>query len=329
MKHFFIMNPAAGKGTRFHELIDEIHKVCDRRRVYYAVHVTERIGEATEFVKRICKSSSEPVRFYACGGDGTIKEVAQGMIGYDHAQLGIIPMGTGNDFVRNFEHNEQLFNIDAQIDGETRKIDLIKYNDKYSINVINTGFDCEVAKQVAVNRRSVFLPSKLAYTAGIAQKITQFDTAIVNGKISFDGIPHRGDKFQACVFANGAYYGGGYHAAPAARFDDGLLDCCIIDKIPLMTFVKILSSYKAGNHLTDKKVPPIFAYKKCSKVELMFYRPTDISVDGEIERIKGKVTLSVVKDAVTLSLPKACQPIEIDPAVMKAARKFNKKNYNA
>ena len=329
MKHFFIMNPAAGKGTRFHELIDEIHKVCDRRKVYYAVHVTERIGEATEFVKRMCKNSNEPIRFYACGGDGTIKEVAQGMIGCDHAQLGVIPMGTGNDFVRNFEHNEQLFNIDAQIDGETRKIDLIKYNNKYAINLINTGFDCEVAKQVSLNRRSLFIPSKLAYTAGIVQKITQFDTAIVNGKIYFDGVPHRGDKFQACVFANGAYYGAGYHAAPAAHFDDGLIDCCVIDKIPLTTFMKILGNYKAGTHLTDRKVPSVFAYKKCEKVELMFYRPTDISVDGEIERVKGKVTLSVVKGAVTLSLPKACQPIEIDPAVMKAARRFNKKNYNA
>ena len=323
------MNPAAGKGTRFHDLIDEIHKVCDRRKVSYAIHVTERMGEATEFVKRICKNTNVPVRFYACGGDGTIKEVAQGIIGYDHAQLGIIPMGTGNDFVKNFEHNEQLFNIDAQIDGETRKIDLLKYNDKYAINLINTGFDCEVAKQVAVNRRSVFVPNKLAYTAGIVQKITQFDTAIVNGKIYFDGVPHKGDKFQACVFGNGAYYGGGYKAAPAARFDDGLIDCCIIDKLPLMTFVNILGSYKAGTHLNNKNAIPILAYKKCKKVDIMFYRPTDISVDGEIERVKGRLTLTVVNDAVTLSLPKACQPIEVDPTADRAARKLNKKNYNA
>lgn len=323
MKHFFIMNPAAGKGTRFHALIDDIHKVCDRRKVPYAIHVTERIGEATEFVKKICKSSKSPVRFYACGGDGTIKEVASGLIGFDHAELGIIPMGTGNDFVRNFEHNEQLFNIDAQIDGETRKIDLIRYNNKYAINVINTGFDCEVAKQVAVNRRSIFLPSKLAYTAGILQKITQFDTAIVSGKISFDDAVHKGDKFQACVFANGRYYGGGYKAAPASKFDDGLLDCCIINKIPLTVFVGILSDYKAGQHLLNSKAPDILSYKKCKKAELAFYQPTDISVDGEIERVQGKVTFSIVENAVTLSLPKACQPIKVDPAIAKMAKKFN------
>ena len=323
MKHFFIMNPAAGKGTNFHKLIDEIHKVCDRRQVYYAVHITEKKREATEFVRKMCKSSKDPMRFYACGGDGTIKEVAEGMIGYDHAELAIIPMGTGNDFVRNFEHTEQLFNIDAQLDGETRKMDLLKYNDKYAVNLINTGFDCEVAKQVSINRRSVFIPSKLAYTAGIAQKITQFDTAIVNGKIFFDGIPHRGDKFQACIFANGRYYGGGYKAAPAASFNDGLIDCCIIDKLPLLTFVQILGDYKAGTHLTKKGMPNVFAYKKCKTAELMFYQPTDISVDGEIERVRGKVKFSVVKNAVNLSMPKACQPTPTDPAVLRAARKFN------
>ena len=237
MKHFFIMNPAAGKGTRFHDLIDEIHKVCDRRKVSYAIHVTERMGESTEFVRKMCEKSKIPMRFYACGGDGTIKEVATGLVGFDHAELGIIPMGTGNDFVRNFEHPEQFFNIDAQLDGETIKIDLLKYNDKYAINLINTGFDCEVAKQVAVNRRSVFVPNKLAYTAGILQKITQFDSAIVNGRLYFDGVPHKGDKFQACVFANGCYYGAGYKAAPAASFFDGIVDCCAIDKIPLTMFI--------------------------------------------------------------------------------------------
>lgn len=325
MKHFFIMNPAAGKGTRFHELIDDIHKVCDRRKVYYAIHVTERTGEATEFVKQMCENSNEPMRFYACGGDGTIKEVASGLVGHDHAQLGIIPMGTGNDFVRNFEHTEQLFNIDAQLDGETRKIDLIKYNDKYAINVINTGFDCEVAKQVSLNRRSVFVPNKFAYTAGILQKITRFDTAIVTGRVSFDNVILKGDKFQACVFANGRYYGGGYKAAPAADVDDGVLDCCIINKIPLTVFMGILSHYKAGTHLTAKKAPEILSYKKCKMAELAFYKPTDISVDGEIERINGKVTFSIVKDAVNLSLPKACQPIPVDPVVAKAAKKFNKR----
>ena len=53
------MNPAAGKGTKFHTLIDDIHKVCDRRQVPYEIHVTERIGESTEFVKKICYQNAK------------------------------------------------------------------------------------------------------------------------------------------------------------------------------------------------------------------------------------------------------------------------------
>ena len=191
MKHFFIMNPAAGKGTKFHNLIDEIHKVCDRRKVSYEIHITEKIGEATEYVKEICQSSEEQVRFYACGGDGTIKEVANGIFGFENAELGIIPMGTGNDFVKNFEHIEMFFDIDAQLDGETRKIDLMKYNNKYAVNLINIGFDCEIAKQAALNRRNIFIPSKVAYTTGIVQKITQLGTAVVKGKLFIDGVQHK------------------------------------------------------------------------------------------------------------------------------------------
>lgn len=325
MKHFFIMNPAAGKGTKFHALIDDIHKVCDRRGVQYEIHITEKHDEATKFVKETCQSSSDPMRFYACGGDGTIKEVAAGLIGFDHAELGIIPMGTGNDFVRNFEHTEMFFDIDAQLDGETRKIDILRYNDKYAINIINCGFDCEVAKQVGLNRRSVFIPGSLAYPAGILQKITKFDSAIVCGKIYADGKLQKGDKFQACVFANGRYYGGGYFAAPAAEQNDGIVDCCIINKIPLTTFLKILGDYKAGKHVTNSKIYEIFAYRKVKTVEIFFERPTDISVDGEIEKIKSKLTISVLHNAVTLATPKACQPIPVDSEVKKAAYKLSKR----
>ena len=324
MKHIFIMNPAAGKGTKFHTLIDEIHKVCDRRKVDYDIHVTERIADATDFVKNTCKSTEGTVRFYACGGDGTIKEVAGGMVGFDNAELAVIPMGTGNDFVKNFEHPEKFLDIDAQLDGETMKVDLIKYNKRYAINLINIGFDCEIAKQAALNRRNIFVPSKLAYTAGIAQKITQLGTALVHGKVYFDGVPHKGNEHQICVFANGSFYGGGYHSAPAASIDDGIMDCCVVRKVTLGELIKLIGPYKEGTHLTKPDVPQVFVYKKCERVDLIFDRPTDICVDGEIERVKEKLTLTVAKKAITLSKPKACQVIPNDPTVLKAASRYNK-----
>lgn len=325
MKHIFIMNPAAGKGTKFHNLIDEIHKVCERRQVEYDIHVTEKIAEATDFVRNTCMASNDPVRFYACGGDGTIKEVAEGLLGFDHAQLSIIPVGTGNDFVKNFDRKEEFFDIDAQIDGDTVKVDMMKYNDKYAINLINIGFDCEIAKQAALNRRSMFIPSKLAYTTGIAQKITQLGTAVFKGKVFYDGVPHKGgNTFQISVFANGAFYGGGYKAAPAAYINDGIIECCVVRKVTLVELIQLIGPYKMGAHLTDKKVPQVFAYKKCKQVNIVFDHPTDICVDGEIERIRKELVITVLHNAITLAKPKACQPIEPDPKVLREAKKYNK-----
>lgn len=327
MKQYFIMNPAAGKGVKFHELIDEIHKVCDRRGVSYEVHVTERIGEATEYVRSICESTTEPSRFYAVGGDGTIREVASGIVGFEHAQLGVIPMGTGNDFVRNFEHTEMLFDIDAQLDGETRRIDLLRYNgNKYAVNLINAGFDCEIVKQAALNRRSVFIPSKFAYTAGVVQKLTQLSTAIVKGKISFDGKEYRGSEYQLCAIANGSFYGGGYHATPASLFDDGVIDVCVVDRVNIGQLVNLIGHYKAGTHLTKIDISDILGYKKCKRVEIRFPHPTDVCIDGEIERIKDKLTVTVENKIIELSLPKACQPIAKDPDVMKAASRYSKRS---
>ena len=234
-------------------------------------------------------------------------------------------MGTGNDFVKNFEHIEMFFDIDAQLDGETRKIDLMKYNNKYAVNLINIGFDCEIAKQAALNRRNIFIPSKVAYTTGIVQKITQLGTAVVKGKLFIDGVQHKWSTFQICVFANGAFYGGGYHSAPAAMFDDGVIDACVVRKVTLGELIQLIGPYKAGTHLTDPKVPQVFNYKKLEKVELIFDHPTDICVDGEIERIQKKLTLTVARKAITLSAPKACQPILPDNAMMRAAMRYNKK----
>ncbi len=324
MRHYFILNPAAGKGTKFHNLIDEIHKVCDRRKVFYAVHVTEKRGEASTFVKKMCESSTEPVRFYACGGDGTIKEVASGLIGYEHAELAVIPMGTGNDFVRNFEHTEKFFDIDAQLDSEVRKIDLIKYNDKYAVNMINIGFDCEIAKQAVKNRRSVLVPSKVAYMFGVVQKITALGSAVFEGKVIFDGKVYRGKRFQLCAFANGSFYGGGFYAAPASTLDDGVLDACVVDTVSLDQLMKLITHYKAGTHLTKIDTTDILTYRKCDKIELIFDHPMDICVDGEFVPIKDKLTLSVAPKAINLSTPKACQPIVPDPAVMKALSKYNR-----
>ena len=304
MKHFFILNPAAGKGKAIKKVIEDIHAVCKARGVDYVLHTTERIGEATEFVKKQCKSIAEKVRFYACGGDGTINETASGMVGYENAELAVIPMGTGNDFARNFSNNERFFDIEAQLDGSCEKIDLLRYNDRYAVNMVNIGFDCEVVKQVAKNRRRVPIPAKAAYILGVVQKFIAMPG--VKAKVKIDGVEQDWKEFRLCAMANGRYYGGGFCAAPLSDLRDGTVDICMVSPVSRMTFLGLIGSYKKGMHLEKIKDENILRYKKCSLVELTFDEPTDVCVDGELNTMTS-LSVSTVKEAINFSIPRGCE----------------------
>lgn len=301
MKHFFVLNPAAGKGKAIQRIIDQIHAVCKSRGVDYIVHLTDKIGEATEFVRNTCKSTTEKLRFYACGGDGTINETASGIIGHDNAELGVIPMGTGNDFVRNFENNDKFFDIEAQLDGEAERIDVLKYNDKYSVNMINIGFDCQVAKQAVKNRRNTLVPRKAAFIFGVVQKFISMPD--VKARVIVDGEEQKRNEFQLCAIANGSYCGGGFRAAPISTLRDGVVDVCLISKVTRMQFLKLVGFYKAGTHLEKIKDDSIISYKKCSKLEMIFSEPTDVCVDGEIEQLSS-LEISTVPQALSFSIPR-------------------------
>ena len=134
MKHLIIFNPSAGKG--------EIYKTEGPRKV---------IPFLKSYFK---KNNKDTVRVYACGGDGTVHEIANGLVGAKNAELAILPIGTGNDFVKSYgvtnENIEQYRSFKPLINGKAIDIDLTKIEGEglqepwYSINVINFGFDAIV-----------------------------------------------------------------------------------------------------------------------------------------------------------------------------------------
>src|SRR5665647_2515123 len=98
MKHVFIINPAAGKGRQACELKPKIEKYCDENSLDCIIHVTSAAYEAIGFVRELAKTG-EHMRFYACGGDGTLYEVVNGAFGYPNAEVAVMPLGSGNDFI--------------------------------------------------------------------------------------------------------------------------------------------------------------------------------------------------------------------------------------
>ncbi len=125
MKTVFIINPMAGQGTNTEKLIDKIQEVSFFLNKNVGLHVTSSPGDAELFVKEYCKIHGA-ARFIACGGDGTLGEVVSGASECSDAQVGVIPLGTGNDFCRNFARGSKFSSISAQIEGKTTKCDVIR-----------------------------------------------------------------------------------------------------------------------------------------------------------------------------------------------------------
>lgn len=304
MKHYFIINPTAGGGKFAEVLIGEIREACQRKNIDYEVYITEKAGGATEFVREICQNtpSETELKFFSCGGDGTNYEVISGAVGYDNAKVGFIPSGTGNDFIRCFNGGENFGNIDAQLDGECDRIDLIRCNDRYIMNMMNTGFDCEVARKAATLKKYPLISSSMAYIMGVVVELIKKPTA--SFKISVDG----GEfvdypALLLATFSNGRYCGGGFKAAPRARLRSGSIDVCLIKNITRARFVGIVGKYRSGEYLFDKKLEDIFEYFRAKKISIDFGKLHNICIDGEIFGV-DKLTLEILPKALNIIIPK-------------------------
>ncbi len=304
MKHCFVLNPAAGKGKIASELAESIEKICRAREVDFEIYFTQGVGDATDYVLRTGAAHTEPIRFYACGGDGTLGETARGIMSLENREdvsLGLFPIGTGNDFARNFSQKENFFDVEAQLDGEESAFDVIRLNDdRYAINMVNIGFDCEVVCNTVKFKKSALIPSKLAYIAGLV--VTLVRKPGVDMTLSVDGGEPQKHHFLLTTFANGAFCGGGFHSNPKATPTDGILDTLLVSDITRRKFITLVGDYKKGTHLTPK-FEKILKNLKGHTIDMFFDGETNVSVDGEIVRFP-ELHLSVLSRALRFVIPK-------------------------
>lgn len=303
MKHIFIINPAAGKGKHVTGLCEKIRKVCESRQVEHHIHITTGVGDATATVRRLCgeATADAPMRFYACGGDGTLGEVASGLADCPYAELGHIPAGTGNDFVRNFTDNPRFFDIDAQLDGSSIAIDALRLPDRWCVNMINIGFDCEVVTEKERLNRKPYIPGKLAYVLGVAVIFKRMPG--IRARISIDGAPAEQTELQLTTLANGECCGGGFHSNPRAALQDGMIDLLRIKPVSRMTFLRLIGSYKKGTHLNDDRHAHILTASKCRTLDMEFDGDQHICIDGEVLTSRT-LHLEVVPAALRFAMPK-------------------------
>ena len=304
MKYCFIINPKAGKGDFVAKLTESISEACTRASADFDAFVSGGIEETREYVKKETSQAGEKVAFIACGGDGTLCKTVLAVMSLpkefrQKCVVGVVPVGTGNDFVSNFANKEKFFDVDAQLKGETYEIDLLKCNDVYSINMVNIGFDCHVVcKKEEIGRRK-WLPKKFSYIFSLI--ITLIRKPGVKLKMQADGEDKGEKELLLTTFANGAFCGGGFNSNPTACLTDGQIDSIAVKNVGRLKFLSLVGDYKNGRHLGEK-FKDIVSHFKCEAVQMEFDEETPISVDGEIIRA-NELSLSVERGALCFLLP--------------------------
>ena len=304
MIYHFILNPKSGRSKKQRNLEDVIKSACQNRSLDYHIYYTTCPGDATEYVKSMVRISAEKQRFICVGGDGTINEIVNSAPCNLNVEFGVIPYGSGNDFVKNFSNVDLFSSIDAQLDGETVTLDLIKVNEYYCANMVNIGFDCAVVKETEKLKKFKFIPASASYTVGLI--IAFFKSFGTHMKVVFDDGEVIDRKLTLTAIGNGKFCGGGYKSLPLALLEDGLMDVCVVDMVSRATFISIVSEYKAGTYLKNPKAQKIITYKRVPHFKMEFENPVPICIDGEIKGAKT-VDFSVVKNGFKFVIPKGCE----------------------
>ncbi len=287
-----------------------LFKTGERLKKDFEIYTTKSVGDAESHVRKCCENSCTPTAYIACGGDGTFNEVLNGVYGFENACAGVFPIGTGNDFCRNFEDCDFL-NIEAQFQGIASACDVIcysgvvngQYAEKYCANMLNIGFDCNVADLTAHLKKYPFIKGSLAYFISILAILIKKKGADLI--IEADGIEiHRG-KLLLTAIANGCFCGGGIKSNPFAKIDDGLMDINIIKNIPRHMFVPCLPLYMKGTLFDTDKYSHLASTMQCKNITIKPNPNMRLCVDGEIFNA-SEVKISVISKAINILKPINC-----------------------
>ncbi len=312
MKYHFIINPVAGKQDSSKTLVSEITHAavaCGIAESDLIIQLTNRPAHAHYLALEAVKAASandEEIFIYAAGGDGTFNEVLTGAMNYKKAAVGLLPYGSGNDFLRSFGVREEFCDIEDQLRGSVKTIDMIKTQRGYAAAICSAGLDAKVAYGIPKFRRIPLCGGSMAYKLSIAEVL--LGKKATKLRIHID----RKEFERSCLLVavcNGHAYGGGFMAAPESKLDDGVLDVMVVKEISLPKIAKVLPMYQAGKHFKDGQIVPelkdIVEYYPARNVKIHPIDPGQemiVNIDGECGPDKV-LTAEIVPLSARIILP--------------------------
>lgn len=269
----------------------EIEQALIKHGVTYDAYHTQGESHAVQLAQQAVKDGADAV--VCVGGDGTVKETALGLF-KSGVPLGILPTGTGNDYVRSLGiHSDHIQALEQMLQGRPVWVDVGFAGEKMFINAAGIGFDVDVCMHTqSFNKR---FKGMTAYYLGVIKaliklkgkhlKLTQTDGRVIEKDVLL------------VAFGNGSHFGGGMRVCPDARIDDGLLDVCVINSVPRRTILRLFPKFISGEHLKMD----IVEYFRCEEVMVTSNAPF-MQLDGTVTPFQNG-TLRIQKNGICVIVP--------------------------
>lgn len=285
----FIINPISGTGKK--KIIEDlISKHLDKSLFDYRISYTEHVGHAIEISKNASQNNSDIV--VAIGGDGSVNEVAKGIID-SKTIMGIIPAGSGNGLARFLKIPLNPVKAIKCINNlNIIKIDSVNINQYLFVSIAGVGFDALMAKKFATKKRRGFL----TYFGLVVKEYVKYQPE--KYKLSIDK-KHYEREALMISFANSNQFGNNFIISPEAKINNGMIDVCILKKIPLMKIVFLFPLFFANKIHKSKYIEII----RAKEIEVVCKKNSVINLDGEPINIGKDFYLKVNPQNLSVIVP--------------------------
>ena len=237
MKHIFILNPYAGK-TMFAENLRE--KLAQIEGLDYFVFITRYAGYEKELVKKVCHYfGNEKLRFYCCGGSGTMRNMLNGFEDLSEAEVAFYPCGLTNDFIKCFGGKQKRFyRIEDLIDGDVISVDYFRTNEGVALNTLSMGMDSDYAVKMEKYRIASIFGKHIPYIFAMLYAILISKPR--EYELSIDGKKLEG-RFTEILLGNGCVLGGNIYFTQNADITDGRASYMIVTNRGLLSLLMKLA----------------------------------------------------------------------------------------
>jgi YegS/Rv2252/BmrU family lipid kinase len=291
-----IFNPAAGRGLggRLEE------RISAKLRSHFPQLRTVRTGGPGDAIDLARAAADEAGLVIAVGGDGTVREVASGLVG-TRAELAVVPVGSGNDLLKTLGCRAGVAESCRRARfGRPRLIDVNRVTicddagtrELCSANAAGFGFDAAVVTEA----------TKLRWLRGLPLYAVAVYRAVIDLRCPMARITAGGKTWEQRILllaaTNGKFYGGGMRIAPDAELDDGMMEVCLIEAVSRFFVMRKLPDLVAGTHVTMRQARML----RLRDVEIEFLEPAPFQLDGDVLSASGlpRFRLEVLPRALTV-----------------------------